>query len=304
MTRVAAVDIGSNTLLLLVAETDGEGGVRAVVDECRFGRLAQGLARESRLSDEAIARSLDILREFSGRIAEAKVDRVAAVGTQALREAQNADAFTTAAEAILGAPIEVISGAREAELVALATAKSFPKLAAGELVVCDVGGASTEVIVLSGGQTRSVDSVPIGAVRLTEQHLASDPATADEGRALVADIDRALSDLDLPAGAPVVGTAGTATSLAAIELKLLDYDADRVQGFRIASASVDRLLARLLELSVSEKRLLRGLEPARADVIAGGAAIYARLLHRVGAAELVVSDRGVRWGLAFELLSL
>ena len=298
--RVAAVDIGSNTLLLLVAEV-GDGRLSAVRDECRFGRLGQDLDETGRLSDRAIERSLAIVREYRGILDELSPDVIGVAGTEALRKAANADAFVGPAAEILGAAIEVIAGEREAELVYLAASRSFPDLAADRLVVADVGGGSTEIIVGGAGEVLSYTSVPIGAVRLSERHLRGDPATADQARALVADIDGELEKLDLPEGVILVGTAGTATSLASVEQKLRTYDPDRINGFRLTPGGVDRLLARFLELTVAEKRRLVGLEPERADVIAGGAAIYARLVHRVRAPAMVVSNRGLRWGLAYEL---
>ncbi|HTM23490.1 MAG TPA: hypothetical protein VL172_23365, partial [Kofleriaceae bacterium] len=144
--RLGVIDIGTNTLLLLVVEDHG-GQVVRVHDECRFGRLGQGLDASGQLKPEAIERSLAILREYRGDIDRLGVDAVAAVGTQALREASNAAAFRGPAEAILGGPIEVIAGAREAELVARAVAGSFPQLADADHVIADVGGGSTEIIV-------------------------------------------------------------------------------------------------------------------------------------------------------------
>jgi exopolyphosphatase / guanosine-5'-triphosphate,3'-diphosphate pyrophosphatase len=302
--RLAAVDIGSNTLLLLIAEVGAGGELRAVRDECRFGRLGQGLDQSGRLAEEAIERSLAIAREYRRLIDEAAVDEIAAVGTQALREAENAADFLAPAREIFGVRVEVIRGEREAELVYRSVAAAFPALAAGELVVADVGGASTEVIAGRGGTVRSLVSLPIGAVRMAERHLHTDPATAEETRALLDDIDGYLTRLGpelAGAGAALVGTAGTATTLASVEQKLRAYDADRVQGFRIHRAEVERQLARYLELTVSEKRRLPGLEPQRADVIAAGAAIYARLAAYLGADEMVTSDRGVRWGVLLEL---
>ena len=299
--RLASVDIGSTTLLLLVVERGPDGRLVAVRDECRFGRLGQGLDRTGRLADEAIERSLAIAREYRAALDAAGAERVAAVGTQALREAANAAAFVGPAEEILGVPIEIIAGEREAELVFGSVAAAFPELARGDLVVCDVGGASTEIIVGRGGQIASLVSVPIGAVRMSERHLASDPPTAEQARALVADIDAQLAAVELPRGAALVGTAGTATTLASVEQKLRVYAADRVQGYRIERGEVERQLARFLELTVAEKRYLPGLEPQRADVIAGGVAIYARLLHRLDADAIITSDRGVRWGLAEEM---
>ena len=302
--RLAAVDIGTNTLLLLVAEVGADGAVRAVRDECRFGRLGQGLDRSGRLADQAVERSLAIAREYRGLLDAAAVDAISAVGTQALREAVNAADFLAPAEEILGTPIEVVDGEREAALVYRSVAAAFPELAAGDLVVADVGGGSTEVIAGRGGVITSLMSLPIGAVRMSERHLHGDPPAAREGRALVDDIDAHLARLDPSlAGcrAALVGTAGTATTLAAVEQKLRVYAADRVQGFRLSRAAIERQMARFLELTVAEKRRLPGLEPERADVIAGGAAIYARLAAHLDAAEMVTSDRGVRWGLIQEL---
>lgn len=298
--RVAAFDIGSNTLLMLVADVTA-AGLEPVVDRCQFGRLGQGLDQSGVLAAEAVTRSLEIIREYAAEAAELGVDRIGAVGTQALREARNAADFVDPAAEILGAPIEIIAGTREAELVYRASADAFPELAADTLVIADVGGGSTEINIGRGGELASAVSVPIGAVRMSERHLHSDPPTADQVRALMADIDAALDDVELPAGVKLVGTAGTATSFASVELRLATYDGDKVQGLELSRAQVDRLLARFLELTLAEKRKLAGLEPARADVIAGGAAIYARILARMQAPAFIVSDRGVRWGLAAEL---
>jgi exopolyphosphatase / guanosine-5'-triphosphate,3'-diphosphate pyrophosphatase len=299
--RYAAVDIGSNTLLLLVVEEEG-GRLRARRDLCRFGRLGQGLDQSGKLAAEAIARSLEIAREYRAVLdEEAPIDGVVALATQAVREASNAAEFVGPAEEILGTAIQVVSGEREAALVFRSVVEAFPEIAAGEMVVVDVGGASTELIIGQGGQVKSLVSVPIGAVRLSERHLKSDPASAEEARALIADIDRELAGLELPRGAALVGTAGTATTLASVAQNLRVYQADKVQGYRIGRAEVERQLARYLEMTVAEKRHMPGLEPERADVIAGGAAIYARVASIMDAATIITSDRGIRWGAVHEL---
>ena len=299
--RVATIDIGTNTILLLVGEVGAGGELSRVLDHCRFGRLGQGVDAGKSLDPAAIARSLEILREYAALLADAGAQRVAAVGTQALREATNASAFLEPAAAIIGSPVEVISGEREAELVYRSVHTCLPELGRNELVVADVGGGSTEVIVGKGGEIISFSSLPIGAVRLTERHLRSEPPIADENRALVTDIDFALAQLALPAGASLVGTSGTATTLVAVEKHLRDYDPDAIHGQTIDVGEVERQLASLLELTVAERRRIPGMQPERADVIAAGVAVYARLLHRLGAPEMIVSDRGVRWGLAYEL---
>lgn len=300
MKRVAAIDVGSNTMLLLVAERGGGGALVAVRDRCEYPRLGKGVDSSKRLDEAAVARALQILRDYRAMMDEDGVEAVAAVGTQALREAHNAADFLGPAAEILGSEIEVIAGEREAALVYRSVAEAFPDLAAGNLVVADVGGGSTEIICGKGGQVTSMVSVPIGAVRMTERHLHGDPPTADQGRAMMADIDAHLAGLDLPRGAALIGTAGTATTLATVEQRC-EYQADKVQGFRIGIGEVERQVARYLEMSLAEKRHMRGLDHQRADVIAGGAAIYARLAEHLGTDAIITSDRGVRWGLAHEL---
>jgi len=291
----AIIDIGTNTLLLLIVDSQ----LRPLADVCRFGRLGQGLDASGRLSDEAIARSIDVLRDYRAQIDEHRA-AVTVVATQAVREAANAAAFIRPAEDILGAKIEVISGPREAELAFLAVSRTFPELSGAPYVVVDVGGGSTEFVVTDGEAVRSTASLKIGAVRLTERYLAHDPPRPDEVRAMMTSIDDALAGLDLPRAVPVVGTAGTATTIAAIAKGLNRHDPERVTGVRVSPMAVDAQLARMLTQSVAERRATRGIEPQRADVIAGGVAIYARVLHKIDAPVLITCDRGVRWGIAFE----
>lgn len=303
MTRTAVIDIGTNTLLLLVAER-GEGGLRAVVDLCRFGRLGQGLDATGRLAPEAIARSLAICREYRAEIDRTGAERIAVVGTQALREAGNAAELIGPAEAILGATIEVIAGDREAELAYRSVAVGLPEVAGRPFVVVDVGGGSTELVASDGARVTAAISVPIGAVRLAERHLRHDPPTGDEAAAMIADIDEQLGRATIPGGVTVVGTAGSATTIATIHLGLDGYDPAKIHGVRVPAAAVDDMLDAMLVLTTEGRKQMRGMEPRRADVIPAGAAIFARVLARAGAAELVVSDRGIRWGVAYELAGL
>jgi exopolyphosphatase/guanosine-5'-triphosphate,3'-diphosphate pyrophosphatase len=241
------------------------------------------------------------LREDRAVIDGLEVDAVAAVGTQALREARNSDSFTVPATEILRIPIEIIAGHREAELVYRAVATELSALEGTPFVVSDVGGGSTEIIVAGSGGVTSFNSVPIGSVRLAERHLHGDPPAPGEVQALFADIDSVLSSVDLPVDVRVVGTAGTATSIAAIAQALPGYERDRVNGFTMPVEAVGQQLARLLSLSLAERRALPGLAPQRADVIAAGVAIFARLLQQVRARDFMVADCGVRWGMAYEL---
>ncbi|HEY0989071.1 MAG TPA: hypothetical protein VGD80_18515 [Kofleriaceae bacterium] len=295
----AVIDIGTNTLLLLIVDER----MRPLVDLCRFGRLGKGLDATGRLAEESIAKSLEICREYRRVMDEHGVGWPIVIATQAAREAANAADFVGPAEQILGAPIEVIAGRREAELAATAVARTFPELAPARYLVVDVGGGSTELITVDAGAVRSEVSLPIGAVRLTERHLAHDPPVAAEIAALTADIDRHLAQVELPRGVPVVGTAGTATTLAAVQLGLERYDPAAVTGLRMRPEVVADLLACLLAATVAERKAIAGIEPQRADVIAAGAAIFARILQHIGAPVLITCDRGIRWGVAYERMS-
>ena len=292
----AVIDIGTNTLLLLIVDPE----MKPIVDLCRFGRLGKGLDASGRLDPTSIAASLEICREYRRVMDDTGVAVPTVVGTQALREASNSADFIRPAQELLGAPIEVIGGEREAHLAFTSVARTFPELAKSPYVVVDVGGGSTEIIVSSGTKVVSAVSLPIGAVRLTERHLKHDPPTANEARALFTDVDTRLAELDLPTGVPVVATAGTATTLAAIALRLERYDPVAVTGFRMEAMAIDAQLARLLTANIAARRAIKGMEPERADVIAGGVAIIARLVHRIDAPVLITCDRGVRWGLAYE----
>tara|TARA_R110002073_G_scaffold256849_4_gene419529 strand:- start:53456 stop:54364 length:909 start_codon:yes stop_codon:yes gene_type:complete len=300
VSKFASIDIGSNTLLLLITD-DASGTLMPIVDECDFGRLGQGLAHSKTLHPDAIARSLEVVRRYRAIMDVHSLDGVACVGTQALREATNRDAFVGPAEEILGCPIEIIAGEREAQLVATAVITDFPKQCQGELLCVDVGGASTEFIRIRGGELVSVVSLPIGAVRLSETFLLSDPPTADETKNLYEAISAQLATLDLPSSAQLVGSAGTATSMASIALALAEYDPKQIHGYEMSRESVRSVAKNLLSSTVADKMQLVGLAPKRADVIAGGVAIYDQVVQVLGAQSMLVSDRGVRWGLAYEL---
>ena len=302
MSRVAAIDIGTNTLLLLIAERQHNGTWTAIRDECHFGRLGKGVDTKGVLDPTTIENSLHILKQYRTYIDTANVDAVAAVGTQALREASNAAAFVGPASSILNTQLEVIGGHREAELVHIAVNHSLPQLQGQSYAIADVGGGSTEVIVCTSGTVHSVKSLPIGSVRLTERCFQSDPPSPSEVQSLYAEIDAAIATLSLPPDILLVGSAGTATTIASVALGLKSYEPEQIHGFHVSQRTVEEHLQRYIRLPLAERRTIRGLESERADVIAAGIAIYARLLHKLGG-EMVISDRGVRWGLVYEMES-
>jgi len=303
--RLASIDIGTNSVLLLVVEArTGDGRRRLVALEQRatITRLGEGVDRTGQLAEAARERTLECLKGYAERIAALGVDTVEVVATSAMRDAEGGPAFAREAEAVLGARPRIIAGREEAELTFLGAVSGLD-VRGGSVCVFDIGGGSTEVIRADRrkGELVIVDSVSldIGSVRLHERCLRSDPPTVHEYDEVVRVVDDALSAAPSFDHAPLlVGVAGTVTTLSAIELGLREYDAERVHGSKLSLDALTRLRETLWSMSLAERRSLPGLHPLRADVIVVGAVIAERIVRRVAADELVVSDRGVRWGLA------
>jgi exopolyphosphatase / guanosine-5'-triphosphate,3'-diphosphate pyrophosphatase len=301
--RVATIDIGTNSVLLLVAELEG-GALRPVLERATVTRLGEGVDRNRRLLPEACARTLACLAEYQVALNEQAVSRLDIVGTSAMRDAVGGEAFIASVKQILGVAPRVIGGPEEARLTFIGALSGLS--VSGKVTVFDIGGGSTEIVhgELDAG-TRRIDaavSLNIGSVRLFERHVRSDPPTAEEMQRVERDIAEALSRAPkLGGGATLVGVAGTMTQLAAVQLELEHYDATRVHGSELTCDAVEQLATRLARLTLSQRRALRGMSPARADVIVVGSAIARAVLQWSGATKLLVSDRGVRWGLAAEL---
>ena len=297
--NLATIDIGTNTTLLLVARTDP--AVEVLEERAEITRLGRGIGSRGALDGEAIARTLGALRDFAA-IARRHDARIAAVGTEALRRAANAAAFLDPAAEILGTPVQVIDGQREAALTFGAVVAAFPDVRAGELVVVDIGGGSTEIVLASNGEVRFRTSLPLGSVRLTEALIHHDPPTNDEQAAVASAVDEAIQGVPFSRKpATLVGVAGTVTSLAAMTLALESYDPARVHGYRLSRADLGREIARLGGATQPERERMIGLDPRRADVIFGGAMILERIAAAAGVDAVCVSDRGIRWGLLHEL---
>lgn len=303
--RVAAIDIGTNSVLLLVAEA-GPAGLTALVERAEITRLGQGVDRTRALAPEAMERTLACLARYGDELRAQGVTAVDVVGTSAMRDASGGDLLRARAAALLGVEPRTISGQEEAELT-FAGALAGLSLEPGPVLVFDIGGGSTELIVGDpSGAISAAVSLDVGSVRMTERHVPSDPPRAEELAAVRDDVRAALSAAPL-ASAPhtVVGVAGTVTTLAAVARAVVPYDAARIHGARLTFAELAAARARLAALPLDERVKLPGLEPKRADVIVAGAVIAEEVLRAVGGAGeppgLVVSDRGVRWGLALRL---
>lgn len=300
--RIGVIDIGTNTLLLLIAVRNATGEIVPIVDECRFGRLGKGLDASGELALSSMADSLAICHEYRALLDHHGVAAPTVIATQAMREARNAAAFVAPAEAILRAPLQVIAGDREATLAAASVRGALPQLHGQRYIVVDVGGGSTEFIVTDGTRIESAVSVPVGAVRMTERFLQSDPPTGAQRAALDEYLATTLAALQLPAGLTMVGTAGTATTLAAVQLQLVTYSADAVTGLTLAPTQLNALCDRIAAATVAERKTWPGMVAQRADVIAGGTAILRAAMAAANATQFIVCDRGIRWGMATELL--
>ena len=301
--RVATIDIGTNSVLLLIAERQGDAMV-PVLERATVTRLGEGVDRNRRLLDAASERTLACLADYATVLRERGITQLDAVGTSAMRDAEGGQAFVQRARELLGIAPRVIDGNEEARLTfggALSGLKN-----AGRVTVFDIGGGSTEIVVGSRTERErhisAAVSLDIGSVRLFERHVHSDPPSNAEMLLVAGDIAQALERApQLDPGATLVGVAGTVTQLAALELQLAQYDAARVHGSTLTLSDVERLAHQLATSTLAERRALPGMDQSRADVLVVGSAIALAVLQWSGAAELIVSDRGVRWGLAEEL---
>jgi len=297
MSAIAAIDIGTNTTLLLVATVDGNG-VRVLDEQAEITRLGRGIGTGGELQAENIERTLDALRRFAD-IARRHGARIVAVGTEGLRRAANANRFIEPAEQILGTSVSVIPGDREAELVFTATTRSFPDEARGAMTVIDIGGGSTEFILANAGTVGFRRSLPLGSVRLHEQFLHDDPPTAAQCAALETHVAKTLVDIPFAPGATLIGTAGTVTTLSAMALSLATYDPAVVHGHRLSVTALDDQILRLQRATLHDRKNMVGLDPKRADVVLAGGLLLRSIARAARVEAITVSDRGVRWGLLF-----
>jgi len=293
-THVAALDIGTNSVRLLIAEQSGHEIERTM----RITRLGQGVDVTGALDPEAIARTTQVLREYRSRIEHFGVQRVRATATSAARDAANSQQFFDAAERALGVRPELLSGEEEARLSFIGATAELPPQD-GPFLIIDVGGGSTE-LVLGTTEPEALISLQLGCVRMTERHLKADPPTTPQLDACLADIRSQLgaarATIDMRRVRRVIGLAGTVTALSALELGLAHYDASRTHHSTLTRNQVEAWFERLSRMDVAERRRVLA-EPQRADVILGGTAVLLTLMRELGIAELLVSEHDILDGL-------
>ncbi len=294
--RVAALDFGTNTCLLLIADVNKDGVVEKVIhDEAHVVRLGQGVAKTKKFHPEALQRAEHTFREFARTINSSNVDRTLACATSASRDVTNKQELIDLAEKYK-IPVEIISGEEEAELTFRGTIDDHM---AGPIAIIDVGGGSTEFILGDATGIQVRQSLDIGSVRLTEKYITQHPVPPEElakVRAHIADELRKLKLL-VPPGTKVVAVAGTPTTLAAMDQGFA-FDSKRVQGHPLTNERLKYWFERLADMGVQERRAITGMDAKRADVIVAGAEILLMASQALGATQLEVSVKGLRYGVA------
>lgn len=295
MTRVAAIDCGTNSIRLLIADRSA-GALTDVVRRMEIVRLGQGVDRTGRLDPEALARTLAATADYAAQCREHGVQAVRFVATSATRDAQNREEFFAGVRDALGVEVEVITGAQEAALSFAGAVSILGSADPAPNLVVDIGGGSTE-LVLGDHEVERAVSLDIGSVRMTERHIRSDPPNEDEVAAARADIgaalDRAADDLDLARVRTLVGVAGSVTTLTALALGLDAYRPERINAARLSLDQVRTAAQALLTMPRTERAALGFMHPGRVDVIGAGALIWAEVVDRVAQA---VADGGGHLG--------
>jgi exopolyphosphatase/guanosine-5'-triphosphate,3'-diphosphate pyrophosphatase len=304
MSRVAAIDCGTNSIRLLIADISN-GIFKEVVRSMEVVRLGQGVDKNKSFHPDAIKRTLDAVEMFSEVIASKGVERIRFCATSATRDATNRSLFTDGVRGILGVEVEVIPGEEEAMLSFNGATKELMQSDAPYLVV-DIGGGSTE-FVFGSNKVEHAKSVDIGCVRMSERHFTSQPTTMDQVARAIIDIDSAIAQAAsvvlISNAKTLVAVAGTATTVAAAALELKDYDRHLIHLARISAEKVHKVSAMFQSMNKDEIANLGYMHPGRVDVITAGSLVLSRVMAATGASEFVASESDILDGMAWSLIN-
>ncbi len=301
--RVASLDIGTNTILLLIAEVEGKRLI-PLLDTETIVRLGEGLQKTQLLSEEAMQRGLQTLAQYLSQCQRMGVEKIFAIGTNPLREAKNSKNFLEMVKERVDLSIEVISEEEEAQLSFLSVAKDLKEID-HSIYVIDVGGGSTEFILGKGGQMDQWVSLPLGSVRFTEQFLHSDPINEREWDEMEKKIEDLLAEIPLPKNPfTLVAVGGTATTLASVELGLKEFKSEKIHHFELSRDALERQLSLYRSKTTLKRGEIPGLPAARADVIPAGGAILYKAMEYIGCDSVTINCHGVRYGLLYKMLHL
>jgi exopolyphosphatase/guanosine-5'-triphosphate,3'-diphosphate pyrophosphatase len=310
MTRIAAIDVGSLTVRLAVAEVIGAGRFRVVLHRREVTGLGRGLSETGVLARDAVQRTLAALAEFAGEIRRQEVSRTRAVATQAARQAMDGAQFLQRAAEVLGGPVALISPEEEARLTLKGVRSALEPqiLQQGPVVVFDLGGGSSEFVLLTPGREPYFAGLPLGVLNLSGDHAVSDPPRPEEVAALHQEValrlqifyKEAFTGL-LPQPPTLVGTAGAVTTLAAMAQEMTVYEARLVNNYRLTQRRLEELAQTLVSLPECERARLPGMEPAKAGVMVAGALMVMAILRTFGQDGLITIDAGLLEGLLQDL---
>jgi exopolyphosphatase/guanosine-5'-triphosphate,3'-diphosphate pyrophosphatase len=302
MSRVAAIDCGTNSIRLLIADISN-GKFREVVRDMEIVRLGQGVDQTKSFHPDAIARTLSATEKFGSQIKSKGVEKIRFCATSATRDATNRNIFIDGVREILGVEVEVIPGEEEAALSFMGATKELMQSEAPFLVV-DIGGGSTE-FVIGGTEVSAAKSVNIGCVRMSERHLNQQPPTSAQILAAITDIDLAIAEaakvVPITTAQTLIAVAGTATTVAAAALELSAYDRHAIHLSRISADKVHKVAAMFQKLSKAEISKLGYMHPGRVDVITAGSLVLSRVMAATGATEFVASESDILDGIAWKL---
>ena len=298
MSRVAAVDLGTNSTRLLVADVD-DGRLREVSRRLTITRLGEGVDERRRLLPLPIARVRNCLADYRRELETLGAERTLCIATSSVRDAENGEAFLGEIEWSYGFTTRLLSGTEEAAMMIRGVTSGRPRL--DDALVVDIGGGSTELVLATEGEVAFSTSLDVGCVRLTERYLSSDPPSRPELAAAGGYVRSLLPSLEAAAG---IGVAGTVTTLATLDLGDAEYDPARTHGHRLALASVEEQLERLAALTTEERTAVPGIEPGRAAVIVAGIVVLREVMTAYGLTEIEVSERDVLHGAAFAAAEL
>ena len=302
MSRVAAIDCGTNSIRLLIADITG-GNFKEVLRTMEIVRLGQGVDQNKSFHPDAITRTLSAVEKFAQLIASKGVEKIRFCATSATRDASNRELFTNGVKKILGVEVEVIPGEQEAALSFIGATKELPQ-SDGPFLVVDIGGGSTE-FVFGSEKVEFAKSVNIGCVRMSERHLNLQPPTMAQIAEAIIDIDLAITQaakvVQISQAKSLVAVAGTATTVAAAALKLAEYDRYLIHLSRISAPSVHQVAAMFQSMNKDQIAALGYMHPGRIDVITAGALVLSRIMAATGASEFIASESDILDGIAWSL---
>jgi exopolyphosphatase/guanosine-5'-triphosphate,3'-diphosphate pyrophosphatase len=302
LSRVAAIDCGTNSIRLLIADITG-GNFKEVLRTMEIVRLGQGVDQNKSFHPDAIARTLSVVEKFAQLIASKGVEKIRFCATSATRDASNRELFTNGVKKILGVEVEVIPGEQEAALSFIGATKELSQ-SDGPFLVVDIGGGSTE-FVFGSEKVEFAKSVNIGCVRMSERHLNLQPPTMAQIAEAIIDIDLAITQaakvVPISQAKSLVAVAGTATTVAAAALKLEEYDRYLIHLSRISAPSVHQVAAMFQSMNKDQIAALGYMHPGRVDVITAGALVLSRIMAATGASEFIASESDILDGIAWSL---